>query len=43
MKKAELKIAKNIKLYEKLGKGNKTAENKLKLLELKKRIAETYG
>lgn len=43
MKKAELKLAKNIKIYEKIGKGNKAIEAKRTLLELKKRIADYYS
>ncbi len=42
MKKAEIKLAKNIKIYESIGRGNKAADAKKRLLELKKRISETF-
>ncbi len=43
MKKAERKLAENIKNYERNGLGNKAAQSKETLLSLKKRISETFA
>ncbi len=43
MKIAELKLQKNILIYEKTGKGNKAAASKLRLAELKKRRLDLFA
>ncbi len=43
MLKAEKKLATNIKIYERVGKGKRAMDTKAELLILKKRISEMFG